>query len=1009
MAAAAPAAREPARAPVPAPAVRAPAPALVPAPVPAAVPAPVPAPVRPAPGRLADELSRTVLAPEAPREELALQGGAALAVPAPVEEYLDRKGDAGGPVRVRLGALAAGTLHLRRTGQGIATGPGDGFQAVPLAHPLLLPLRSEGVEPVLALRVRGGVPEGHASVRVRGVLPDDGRGLFDAVQRYAPALGWHGLGGLRLDGVENELRGPVLVVRASGMSFALGGFLSGSGSLGFEGERVTFDAVAKGTVAGLGSLEVPLVRGPDGALSGKADAEVALRGFTGRLTAAFAAGLVDVRGTVRYANDSFDGQVTLLATDAATAKALTDGRLPGQAGAAPAAGPDAAEPAAPRPGPRVVAGWGTVHVRLTDWLSGEALVVVDHHGDVTVVGRILPKMDKPLFEQRDHSRQLARFEVRAAYGIPLVGNVFLFAGIGLEAIAKIGPATLDRMELTGTWSTKPEVLKGFGLTGTLNIPAYAGLRLKAEGGAGVELLGHDIKAGIAVGALAGIRGYVEAAPAIGYREAADPKGGKHGEFFLAGHMEMAAQPFLGLGGELFVELDSPWWSPAPDKRWNWPLGQLEYPLPGEFGIGADVEHVLGSGKVPEITFGEVAFSPDKFLTDLVNDHVPAKSAKDEQRKGAWKAPGGAGAPAAKPPPKGAAPAPARTPASASAPARAPGPPRAAAEPVAPESAAPSPAVQHRWLGGLHALGALAEKSHRDPQDAAELRTALAGIRKTYGFTALDAELVSGKWQITAAMNPTTKKIPAIDADLGAAGPGAKAAADPLPKTAEERTGYVRRLWNRIRQARLRQPVPSGGPIGESLDATDRDVLRTVFPGVRPDGITLRELAVYLQEAAEGAGAADAAAAVAKEQAEARERAAGATVYSTLAATKVPAAQQKAVDSRAKGADEYSGLPLAPGEISYDHVVSKKEFSGLPGVAGLSHAERMAILHNEANVRLQRKGPNSSRGETPWPQADWMHKWYDTAAIARAVGYYHESRAYVVGRIAAKAKGRATPP
>ncbi|KOU25684.1 hypothetical protein ADK52_11695 [Streptomyces sp. WM6372] len=744
----APAAREPARAPVPAPAVRAPA------------QAPGPAPVRPAAGNLADELSRTVLAPDVPREELALQGGAALDVPAPVEEYLDRKGAAGGPVRVRLGGLAAGTLHLRKTDQGIATGPGNGHQAVPLHHPLLLPLRTEGIEPVLALRVRGGVPEGHASARVKGVLLDDGRGLFDMLQGSARALGWHGVSGLRLAGVENELRGPALFVKAGAMSFTLGGFLSASGSLGLAGERVTFDAVAKGTVAGLGSVEVPVVRGPDGALSGKAVVDVALRGFTGQVTAAFAAGLVDVRGTVRHANDRFDGQVTLLATDAATAKALTDSRLPEQVTSAKAVtggatGPDAAEPAVPRPGPRVVAGWGTVRVRLADWLRGEALVVVDHHGEVTVVGRIEPKLDKPLFEPKKYTKRLARFEVRAAYGIPLVGNVFLFANIGLEALAEIGPATLDKMELTGTWSTRPEVLKSLTLTGTLNLSAYAGLRLTAEGGAGVELVGHDIKAGIALAALAGVRGYVEATPVIGYREVADPKAGKHGEFFLAGHMEIAAQPFLGLGGELFVELDSPWWSPAPDKRWNWPLGQLEYPLPGEFGIGADVEHVLGSGKVPEIAFGEVNFSPDKFLTDLVNDHVPAKSAKDEQRKGTWKEPGATRAvPAARPPAK----APARA-----APAPAP------AKPVAPEAAPPSPAVQHRWLAGLHALGALAEKSHRDPQDAAELRDALTGIRRTYGFTTLDAELAGGKWQVTAAMNPKTKKLPAIDADTSAPG------------------------------------------------------------------------------------------------------------------------------------------------------------------------------------------------------------------------------------------------
>ncbi|MFJ3204926.1 hypothetical protein [Streptomyces sp. NPDC086989] len=766
MAAQVPAAREPARAAVPAPATPAPAPA-----------GPAPA----APGRLADELSRMVVAPDVPREELALQGGEALAVPAPVAEYLDRRGPAGGPVRVRLGQVAAGTLHLRKTDRGITTGPGGGFQAVPLPHPLLLPLRALGVEPVLALRVRDGVLEGHASARVKGVLLDGPLALLGRMESCAEALGWRGVGGLRLTGVENELRGATLVVRAGGMSFTLGGFLTASGSLGLADDVVTFDAVAKGTVAGLGSVEVPVLRAPDGTLSGKAVVDVALRGFSGRATAAFAAGIVDVRATVRYANEKFDGQVTLVATDAASAKELTDSQLPEAVRSAKAvtgdpgaAADSAAAPAGPRPGPRVLAGWGTVDVRLADWLRGEALVVVDHHGDVTVVGKIQPKMDKPLFEPREYLKQLAKFEVRALYGVPLVGNVFLFANVGLEAVARIGPATLDRMELTGTWSTRPEVLKSFGLTGTLNISAYAGLRLKAEGGAGVQLVGHDIKAGIALTALAGVRGYVEATPVIGYREVADPKAGRHGEFFLAGHMEIAAQPFLALGGDLFVELDSPWWSPAPDQRWNWPLGRLEYPLPGEFGIGADVEHVLGSGKVPEVTFGEVDFNADKFLTDLIDDHVPAKSSKDEQKKGAWRDPGAARSPAPGAGPHRSPASPSVTPsakAAATGPAKgapvkspaAQGPAKGVPAKGVPAKDAPAeghtvppPEKRDRWFAGLEALGGLATRSHQHPYDETELRDALAGIRTKYGFTVLDAALEGDKWQITAGMSPKAK-------------------------------------------------------------------------------------------------------------------------------------------------------------------------------------------------------------------------------------------------------------
>ncbi|MEU2393275.1 hypothetical protein [Streptomyces sp. NPDC007369] len=796
----------PAPAPVPASAAAATRTAAPSGPAAAAAPA---APGRAAapPARLADELARALPAPGMPEEELALEGGLPLAPPPAVAEYLERKGPAGGPVRVRLGHTAAGVLHLHSTDRGPATAAGGAFQPVPLLLPFLLPLRTAGIEPVLAVRVHDGVLQGHASVVVQGALLGGPRALLDRIETCARLLGWLGVSGLALPGAENELRGPTLAVKATGMSFTLGGFLTASGSFGLTGDTVAFDATARGTVAGLGSVEVPVVRGPDGALSGSAAVDVALRGFTGQLTAAYAGGAVDVRGTVGYRNDRFDGQVTFVATDPATARELTDSRLaeqvetaraatgePAAAHAAPDGAPDAAPDGAggPRPGPRVLAGWGTVAVRLADWLGGEALVVVDHRGDVTVVGKIVPRMDKPLFEQKDHVKQLARFEVRTLYGIPLVGNVFLFAGIGLEAVARIGPATLDRMELTGTWSTKPEVLKDFGLTGTLNVPAFAGLRLRAEGGAGLQLLGHDIKAGIALHALAGVRGHVEATPRIGFREIADPKAGKRGEFFLAGHMEIAAQPFLGLGGELFVELDSPWWSPAPDKRWDWPVGRLEYPLPGEFGIGADVEHVLGSGKVPEIAFSEVKFSPGKFMTDLVDDKVPAKSAPDEQKKGAWKEPGtpgtgspGGAAPAAAPAKAPAAPsrptartAPAAGPGTA--PAAGPGP--APAAPRRDPADVPSPAKQTRWLSGLQALGRIAEKSHAHPYEEADLRAELAGVRRTYGFSVLEPELHAGKWHVTAAMSPKAQKLPPIDAaPKGASKSAAKDAANDVAK------------------------------------------------------------------------------------------------------------------------------------------------------------------------------------------------------------------------------------
>ncbi|WP_031064378.1 hypothetical protein [Streptomyces sp. NRRL WC-3742] len=755
MAAAAGAAAREAKPPVAAPAVKAAPPA--------------PAPAAPVAGGLADRLSGVgpkrpeapAVAPDVPKDVLELQGGAALAPTPAVAAYLENKGDAGGPVRARLGTLAGGTLHLRKDGETLTTGPGQEWQWLPLAHPFLLPLAQYGIQPALAVRAVGGTVEGHASAVVKGRLLTGPAELLGQVVTYAQQLGLAGIGALKLAGVENRLDGPKLIVQANGLHFSLGGFLEATGSLGLANELVVFDATATGTVHGLAPISVHITRDAEGKLTGRTTAEVELKGFKGAVTAAFAGGVVDVRGSVHYANDKFDGEVTLVATDERSAKQLTDGQIAAAqantAGPKPSVPEGAAAPATegPQPGPRVVAGWGNVKVQLAEWLSGEAMVVVDHHGDVTLVGRITPSMTKPLFEQKDYTKALPKLEVRALYGVPLVGNIFVFADIGLELVAVLGPATLDRMELSGTWSTKPEVLRNFGITGTLHVDAFAGIRLVAEGGAGLEIVGHDIKAGVALNALAGIRGYVEATPRIGYREVADPKAGKQGEFYLGGHMEIAAQPFLGLGGDLFVALVSPWWSPAPSHRWTWPLFQLEYPLPGEFGIGADVEYVLGSGKVPEITFGEVAFSADKFMADLLGDHTQKKSGHDERKPGAWKEGPGA-APAKGGPAKAAAPKPVP-----GKPVGKPAAPKPARPKARGEEEVPDQAKEKRWQGGIQAIGELAQQSLKEPLDEDALRTALAGIRKTYGFSRLEAQREGDESLIDARMSPAPKKKPRI--------------------------------------------------------------------------------------------------------------------------------------------------------------------------------------------------------------------------------------------------------
>src|SRR5439155_13018751 len=234
----------------------------------------------------------------------------------------------------------------------------------------------------------------------------------------------------------------------------------------------------------------------------------------------FANGTLSVEGMVGLTTDKLSGQITLLVTDAETARNVATRALPPEAikvSATETMG-KVAEGKGPKPGPRALAGWGTVDFHLTEWLTGQAQVIIDNEGHITIAGKIAPPAEIELFKQRDYIKPIFKLEVRTLYGVPLVGNIFVFANIGMDALAKLGPGKIYNIVIEGRYSTDPKIFQEFSMAGSLNISAFAGVRLRGEGGAGVEILSHDIKAGVGVDALAGIKGYVEATPKIAYVE-----------------------------------------------------------------------------------------------------------------------------------------------------------------------------------------------------------------------------------------------------------------------------------------------------------------------------------------------------------------------------------------------------------------------------------------------------------------------------------------------------------
>ncbi|WP_264536429.1 DUF4157 domain-containing protein [Flavobacterium sp. N1736] len=671
-------------------------------------------------------------------ESISLQT-ATFTPPEAIASQIEAAGSRGTDVNVTFGQWASGTIKMKKNTDGTYNTK-DNRQSINLNISYLSSLSSLNITPALAIQIQNDAISGYVTVKTGDRLVGNPAGLINAIRDNSEAFGWVGIDVTSVPNVQNSIEGGNLTLTANGIPVRLGGFVNASLDFGIQGDAVTFRANGTIEVPNLNPTQITIERNTEGNITGEIDLAVNIANFNGAIHAAFLNGTFDIRGTVGYQTDKISGQVTLLVTDAATARNAALSQLdPSQIdeSARETNGIPEAN-SSPTPGPRAMAGWGEVDFSFTEWMTGRAMVIIDNEGHVTIHGEITPPAEVELFAQRDYIREIFTVEVRTMYGVPLVGNVFLFANIGLEALAKIGPAKIYNIRAVGTYSTDPAVFNDFSLSASFNMSMFAGLRLRAEGGLGVEVLGHDIKVGVGVNALAGIRGYVDATPTIGYRETASPEAGRQGEFYIHGHAEMAAQPFLALGGDLFVELDSPWWSPAPDDKWTWPLGELEYPLPGEFGIGADVDYVLGSDQLPEIEFAPVDFNSDKFMTDLMNDHVPPPQSTDAEHPAEFQegATGGEGSET-----------PQVTDSTGNPNAGETGTPPGADVPPHP----PTPEVLHQWGTGLEALRALATESEHTPLNEEQIHAQLDIIKRHNHFTRLTAARSGQNWNINAEM------------------------------------------------------------------------------------------------------------------------------------------------------------------------------------------------------------------------------------------------------------------
>jgi hypothetical protein len=576
--------------------------------------------------------------------------------------------------------------------------------------------------------VKNNQVAGYASLKPGGGDPND---WLETVKKNSSLLGGFGLKVQNLPTPVNKFENGKLTLGVTNLKVEVGGFLDAKFNVLVENaNKPKIDATADVNIKGMAKGTLTLNNTQE-KLAGQVSLAIELKAFNGSAVVKYLAdGTVDVSGKAAYNANKLSGEIQFVVTDLETANSFAKDAIAAAGGKENVQDAPAPAPVPlPKPGKksRALAATGQLTFNLTQWFAGTVNVVVDGKGAVTVIGKIAPPAEIPLFGPKPWEKELVKFEAKAYYGIPVVGNLNLFANISLHALATLGPAKIYKIEVLGTYSTDPEIQKNIQISGSINISAYAGLRLRAEGGAGITLVGHDLKFGIGLNADVGVKAYAEARPTFGYR---DP-----GQFYISGTLEMIAQPMLGLSGDFFIELDTPWWSPLSDDKWTWPLFSKEWPLSDPIGINASVkDYVLGSGKVPEIELKKPEFDPSKFMTSMVDNKLPNKSGGAGAGQGTFKDDGSVPKPTVQPkkapPPK----------------AEKPG--KKGPAPSGGKSAKPDQKAQSDQVATQALKNALEGLKSKAPYSKAELDKALGAIKGKVKGVSFNTRLEGQKWIVT---------------------------------------------------------------------------------------------------------------------------------------------------------------------------------------------------------------------------------------------------------------------
>lgn len=253
---------------------------------------------------------------------------------------------------------------------------------------------------------------------------------------------------------------------------------------------------------------------------------------------------------------------------------------------------------------------GKVQFQLNPYIQGDCFLVLDEEGFIEVAGALQFPNSIEIMPEKEEQRELFSQKIKAGYGVPLLAQIYLFAGI--SAYMKYGweAVRLENLIAQGSWSNHPQKPKYFEIGAELKLGAYAGLGMQIEGGAGLTVLGHDLEASLALHAEA----LIKAQASLGTQIQIGEEEQRITSFFKAG-----AQLSLLLYGDFGLKIDAPFWSPIPDKDWSKPFGNKEFPMGIDlFEMGGKIDVDLQKGlNASEISMDEVEVDGSALVSALI--------------------------------------------------------------------------------------------------------------------------------------------------------------------------------------------------------------------------------------------------------------------------------------------------------------------------------------------------------------------------------------------------------